>query len=1020
MNPRTCMFVFCLVSMAIVTSTAGAQVTTATFYGNVSDSSGAVIPGVSVTIVHQGTSATFTKVTDETGEFAFTFLPAGGYTVTIELPGFKTHVSKDFSLGAAQAVRRSFVLEVGGVDEKVTVTGEAPLVNTVTPQQRSDYSSLQVSELPLPNRDLTSMFASSASVTSGGTNIRMSGMGGAGTRVTVDGTEATAFAEGSGTAQYGNFNKIGLLSLEAVGEVQINKGILAAEYAATLAGNINVATRSGTNEWHGSLFHNYQGAALDARPQTATTKPQRVLNQFGGSIGGPLVKNRMFIFGAYEGYRENGKQVQQGNVPTPRLRSLMIAAVPAYKPYVDAIFPLPNQPYDPQGVIGRFIASAPFQLVDNHETLRWDILLSNNSTLTLGATRDRPNQYQYELTTNPLRREGKQDRANISYVIGRPTWTSETRVGYNYASSNRIDGLVSMRDPQNPNEHLLGGRLYPAITGLNFSTATGEVYFLGGATWTVEQKVSKIIGKHSLKFGGIYASRGSGRENISNPQITFANERDLLANIPSGAKVGLGQTPFSIYMPEAGFFIQDDWRINSKLTVNLGLRHDAYGNPVLKPKDKQFPVVINSFAGILDTYRFIYGPARPENKPVDRDYNNWGPRLGFAYNPDGQARNVLRGGVGVLFTPRNVSNFAQGAGQPGLPNLYNFSGAELAAAGAKYPFFNDDGHGLILAQKIFGIGMIWEPKYVAPYVMSAYLGVQRALTPTLVFETAFLGNRGVKFPLLRWFNQIDRVTGLRPNQQLPFEGYFWDPSATTQYASWQNTLRKRLSKNLSFNVDYVWGKGLSYIGGNAAGWTTGDNSRTAIQDFNNWKINRSPVTGDLTHVLAGDWLYELPAFARIPAVRQIIGGWQVSGIFRAQTGEAVDITQLSPGGQTSRPDIIDIKNMYLPDYRQTGQYLNAKAFAAVPVSPLSKNPIRPGTAAFRAVRGPGMWNIDLGVGKNFDIREGIRFAIRVDMFNALNHTNLGNPISSIDNREFGKITTTRGARTVQFNGRVRF
>ncbi len=1019
MKPRTGLAI--LATFFMLAAAGMAQVTTATFYGTVTDASGAILPGVTVTMVHQGTSAKTIKLTDELGEFAFTFLPAGSYTLTIELPGFKTHVSTDFSLGAAQNVRRTFVLEVGGVEERVTVTGEAPLVNTVTAQQRQDYSKLQVNELPLQNRDFTSLLNSSASVTSSGTNIRMSGMGGAGTRVTVDGTEATAFSEGTGTSQYGSFNKgAGLVSLEAVGEVQINKGILPAEYAATLAGNINVATRSGTNEWHGSLFHNYQGSALNAREQTATTKPQRVFNQFGGSIGGPILKNKMFVFGAFEGYRENGKQVQQANVPTPRLRNAMIAAVPAYRLYVDAVFPFPNQPYDPQGVIGRFIGTAPSRLTDNHEIVRWDTIVSPNSTLTVGASRDRPNQYQYELTMNPIRREGKQDRANVSYVMGHATWTSESRVGYNYSSSNRIDGLVSMRDPLNPNERLLGGRLIPAILGLNLSNATGEVYFIGGATWTAEQKFSKIIGKHSLKFGSIYASRGSGRENISNPQITYASERDLLANIPSGARIGIGQTPFSVYLPELGFFIQDDWRISPKLTINLGLRYDAYGNPVLKPKDKKFPVVLNSFAGIVDPYRFIYGPARPVNKPVDPDYNNFGPRVGFAYNPDGRAKNVIRGGAGVMFAPRNNSVFAQGPGQPGLPNIYVFSGAELVAAGAKYPYYNDDGYNLIQAQKIFSLGMIWNPKYVAPYVMSAYLGIQHEVTPSTVFETAFLGNRGVKFPLLRWFNQVDRVTGLRPNQDLPFEGYYWDSSATTLYSSWQNTLRKRFSRNFSFNLDYVWGKGLSYIGGNPAGWTTGDTSRTAIQDFNNWKINRSPVTGDLTHVVAGDWVYQLPALGNVPVLRQVLGEWQISGIVRASTGEAVDVTQLSPGGQTSRPDIIDFKNMYLDNYRTTGLYLNPAAFAAVPVSPVSKNPIRPGTAGFRALRGPGQWNVDLGLGKNFVIHENVRFAFRVDMFNALNHTNLGNPISSIDNREFGKITTTRGARQVQFHGRLSF
>src|SRR6266481_7412752 len=224
MKPRTGLAI--LATFFMLAAAGMAQVTTATFYGTVTDASGAILPGVTVTMVHQGTSAKTIKLTDELGEFAFTFLPAGSYTLTIELPGFKTHVSTDFSLGAAQNVRRTFVLEVGGVEERVTVTGEAPLVNTVTAQQRQDYSKLQVNELPLQNRDFTSLLNSSASVTSSGTNIRMSGMGGAGTRVTVDGTEATAFSEGTGTSMFGNFNKIGLVGLDAIGEIQTTKGII--------------------------------------------------------------------------------------------------------------------------------------------------------------------------------------------------------------------------------------------------------------------------------------------------------------------------------------------------------------------------------------------------------------------------------------------------------------------------------------------------------------------------------------------------------------------------------------------------------------------------------------------------------------------------------------------------------------------------------------------------------------------------------------------------------------------------
>jgi hypothetical protein len=275
--------------------------------------------------------------------------------------------------------------------------------------------------------------------------------------------------------------------------------------------------------------------------------------------------------------------------------------------------------------------------------------------------------------------------------------------------------------------------------------------------------------------------------------------------------------------------------------------------------------------------------------------------------------------------------------------------------------------------------------------------------------------------MLRWYNQIDRTTGLRPNQELPFENHYYDSMQQTFYASWQSSLRKQFSRNISFNVHHTWGKGLAYVGGNAAGWFSGDISRTAIQDFNNVKINRSPVSGDINHSVSGDWVYQLPALAGFnSALRQVLGGWQLSGIVRAQTGAAFDITQLSPGGPTSRPDILDIKNMYLDNWRETGQYLNVAAFAKVPVSPVSRVPVRPGNAGFMVGRGPGMWNLDFAIAKNFFIREKVRFESRLDMFNAMNHTNYGNPTGSIDSPNFGKITTTRGARTIQIHGRLSF
>jgi hypothetical protein len=274
--------------------------------------------------------------------------------------------------------------------------------------------------------------------------------------------------------------------------------------------------------------------------------------------------------------------------------------------------------------------------------------------------------------------------------------------------------------------------------------------------------------------------------------------------------------------------------------------------------------------------------------------------------------------------------------------------------------------------------------------------------------------------MYRRFNEVNRVTGIRPNTDLGFEGNYLDSSQQSSYASWQSSLRRRFSKNLAGDIHYTWGKSLSYTGGDNAA-TFNDDADNSIQDFFDVKSNRGPSIGDTTHVVVADWIYDLPRFAGYGSrlVRDVLGGWQVSGIFRAQTGGAFSVTQRSPGGPASRPDLVDPAHAVLSDYRQTLLYLNPAAFAKVPLSS-QRIPIRPGSAGHNAFRGPGSWLVDFSFGKNFAITEGIKFQLRADMFNALNHTNLGGPVTDIDNANFGKIFGTGGPRSIQLNARLSF
>jgi hypothetical protein len=286
-----------------------AQVTTATIYGTVVDSTGARIPSATVTLTQQETGATTTKISTETGEFQFDFIRAGTYSLSIELPGFKKYQATGIQLVGGQSVRQTYTLEVGQATETVQVEASAPLVNTVSAEQQQTFTMSTITELPLARRNFSGIISIGTGVASaaGGSSegVRMNGVGRSGTGFAVDGTDANGNLESRGAQNFNGASYVDTLSLEAISEVSTVKGVLPAEYGGVLGGQVNVLTRSGTNEIHGSLFENFQAENLNARDPFLATKPGFTYNQFGGSLGGPIIKNRLFLFGAYEGYRES-------------------------------------------------------------------------------------------------------------------------------------------------------------------------------------------------------------------------------------------------------------------------------------------------------------------------------------------------------------------------------------------------------------------------------------------------------------------------------------------------------------------------------------------------------------------------------------------------------------------------------------------------------------------------------------------------------------------------------------------
>jgi hypothetical protein len=1032
MRERSLRLVLPLVLCASL-ATVDAQVITATIYGVVRDPTGAVLPGATVSATNQGTNFTREAISDERGEFALPALPAGRYTLKIELPGFKAYTNQGLELGAGQTVRQTFTLEVGQVSENITVSESAPLVQTATAAQQESIGAVQVRDLPLARRNIVGLITQAPGVTenstgiAGGGNIRLNGVAEGGTAITVDGTDAVSNSETRGTGTYGGQNQISVMSIEAVAEVQIVKGILPAEYGGAVGGQVNMISRSGTNQFHGSAFENYQGNVFSARdpfmPATAV-KPKTVFNQFGGSLGGPIVRNRAMFFGTYEGYREAAGQSVQGNVPTQALRDRILAALPfpETKIALDQL-PLPNEPIDSN--IGRYRSSGNRERRDNHITAKGDLVIFNGN-LSGTYTRMRPYTKNPSIyTANNQKFLNTQDRIATQYVLSRGPWVSETRVGWNRSFLDRVQDFWYVFDPSRPPEPVktVVGRRIPLLTvSGQFSTVSAEILELKGRSWSAEQKLSRILGPHNVKFGVRWYRQGGSKTNPQNPNVTFLNLNDLFANIPNSVVLMNGKPPHDGHLDEFGGFVQDDWRVNRSLVLNLGVRYDNYLVVRIEPTTST-PAQIVNLDPPTDLRKMDFGGFRAPDQPYKPDPVNIGPRIGFAWTVSERTQTVIRGGAGVLYSPHLFATLQNLVSDPFGPADVTWNRTEVAARGLKWPAYGEDLRNMYLQEaggRQFVFSLI-DPHLPNPYTIQSMISVEHAVGPSLAVEVGYVRTDGRNFPLHRPLaNAFDRQTGARPNPSLgTLSGYYLSSEQTMVYNALQTSLRRRYSNNLAFDLHYTLRKGWADQGGGLSSpFVNGDIFFT--QDFWDPKFDRGPLSQEARHNISGNVVYQLPWLNQGHGVlSHVLGGWQISSILNIRSGVPLRVAQPS-GIPQSRPDYVPGKPIVFDNWRDTLLYLNRDAFQAVPTSPITNATLRPGTANPSLVYGPGRWQADISVGKIFRLSESVNLQIRGDAFNAFNHVNYANPVTNITSPDFGKLTSATGWRTGQVNARLTF
>jgi outer membrane receptor protein involved in Fe transport len=1018
---------------------ARAQVLTATLYGVVHDGTGAILPGATVVVTHQGTNLVRETVSDERGAFALPALPAGPYAIKIELSGFKAYNSQGLALGAGQTVRQTYVLQVGSLEETVTVTESSPLVQTSSTAQMQTIGTEVVREIPVSRRNLQNVILLAPGVNStdsaggGGRAFRVNGIGDGGSAITVDGSSAQTNPENRGFGNYGGQNQIEILSVESVAEVQVIKGVLAAEYGGSIGGQVNMITRSGTNQFHGSLLENFQSdkfAARDPFLPATTAKPAIKFNQFGGSLGGPILRNRVLFFSTYEGYREESGVTVQGNVATQATRNRMLASLPyAETKMVLDNMPQPNVPIN--DVIGRYTDAKQLTRHDNTFLGKVD-LEAGKGRLSVTASRMRPfaNVPRIQINNDQQYTNGSK-RLSTNYVLTRNSWVSESRFGWNRNTLDRFDEFWLAESPTRGAQSDLYNvrRRIPtfSVTGL-FGSGDTEILALTYDAYNLDQKVTRLMGPHTMKFGFRWAREIGFKSNPQTNRFTFPTLDALLADKASDFLLAMGNPPHRAWVDQFGGFLQDDWRVSDRLVLNVGLRYDYYPGFGYKSLDPNDPAEVNNLNSPTDIRKMDFGAPRPLDKPIDDDKLNFAPRAGFAWTLDSAGRTVVRGGVGVFTTGNIMALFQNSVARPFTPIRQGWNRVEQEARGVGWPFtYAEDAEKITIADSggKKNLYYMFQTDMKSPETLQATFDVQRQIGRLASVSAGYVHTNGENLPiLLNFANAYDRVTGARPNPGFNPGGWYITGGQTMKYNAFEGNARLNRFHGLDLAMHYTLSEGWSQQGANLVGnfnSSIGDTTYNNTQDFFNpdLDVDYSPLIGEVRHRVTGTVVYDVPWLAdRHDVLGGVLGGWQLSSVVNIRSGEPLRITQAS-GIANSRPDY-NGGNQIFDNWRDTLQYLDRTAYTLVPTSPTTGATIRPGNQNSSQVRGPGRRRVDLTVAKQFKLHGQSQLQLRFESFNVFNWKQYSNPNTTVTSPTFGQITSVASTRTGQIGLRMTF
>ena len=1002
-----------ILTLALAMGRAGrAQSTTGTITGTVTDQSKAVMAGADVTITNTLTGLVKSATSNRDGQYVLDFIPVGHYTLRVSERGFASEQRDDLDIAADQGVQINFMLHVQSASQSVTVTSETPLVSVGTSDTRSEVTSTQLNELPVAHQDWTTLLQTAPGVaqtnngsagSEAGSGIVINGLPATGYNLTLDGTNATQDVEHPAFGFSGEPNIINTINNDAIQEISVVRGIAPASVSGTMSGNLNIITKGGTNTFHGDAYEINEVNLYDARNQFLTDRPRSTFNQFGGALSGPFIRNRFFFFSSYEGVRLDALAGVGDNVPTPYLDSIS----PAVYQSILATFPSVPQPADDPTATTVYLNKTGSSLQDDENFVaRLDYNPDEHNQFMGRYVRARPRYTNPNIISiNPRIYDDHSDMYNASWIHSGTSWVSNARFGLDALSYNRVDEAY--------------GQGYEGVSFDGFGTGGTELVQQPGKVLTFEESISWTRQRNTFQAGGILQRLNDGRTDLNNTNFKYSSLSDYLANIPSSVQITFPLEPFNITQFQYGGYLQDDWRMLSNLTFNLGVRYDFY----------QVPQAPGRFfnRGVNPDYPQLgpgFGAYVPDDQIYFPHYKDVQPRIGFSWGVGPSGNTVVRGGVGVYVNPHEIYGAAINEVQTNAttPFRITLNRAQALQAGITFPLPSSTYNAVL--QQLVATGVATSnfansavnQHYPDPFSLQYTLAIDQALPGQMAFTLAYVGNWATKENITEVANLPDRITGIAPFPTFSqFNSYF--AGDRSNYNAMQVELKKRLKHGLYFDANYTWSR-------NMAIESAGLLKEQAPQDNNNLIGDYGPAPYDIRNNFVMNGLWNLP-FSEWTGVsngvlKQIVDGWQLSGVLIAQSGSSNNIEDGNSSYPSDRPDPVPGVSQYIGHYNIFNlQFLNPAAYSNPALSVASGAQVRPGTLSRNSVYNPRVIQLNASLGKSFRIAERYNFNLHMDAFNALNHTILGGLDTSTTDGNFGQLTSAI-ARTVQIGGKFSF